>query len=119
METPRNNVRIGLRVPSFANVAIYTMGIHLSVTFHINKDVMQYLDLPNSDNPSIYCFDKFGKSYITETEFIYWDEITKSNDVEKVVMHRATEMRKRLMIMSRKAKIAYLKSEIELLNISD
>lgn len=80
---------------------------------------MQYLDLPNSDNPSIYCFDRFGKSYITETEFIYWDEITKSNDVEKVIMHRATEMRKRLMIMSRKAKIAYLKSEIELLNISD
>lgn len=117
METPRNNVRIGLRVPNFANVSIYTMGINLSVTFHIKKDVMQYLDLPNKDNPSIYCFDKYGKSYITETEFIYWDEINKSNDIEKVVMLRATEMRKRLMIMHRKAKIASLNNEINLLNL--
>lgn len=119
MEKPRNNVRPALNVPKFANVSIYAMGIHLTVTFRINKDVMQHLELPSKEYPSIYCFDRFGKSYITETEFIYWDEITKVNDLDKTIMSRATEMRNRLMIMSRNAKIAYLKSEIELLSIAD
>ena len=117
METPRNNVRIGLRVPNFANVSIYAKGILLSVTFHIKKDVTQYLDLSDSDHPSINCFDRYGKSYITETEFIYWNEIAKSDDVEKVIMLRAAEMRKRLMIMHRKAKIVCLNNEINLLNL--
>lgn len=116
---PRNNVRPALHVPKFANVSIYAMGIHLTVTFRINRDVMQHLDLPSKEYPSIYCFDRLGKSYITETEFIYWDEITKVNDLDKTIISRATEMRNRLMIMSRNAKIAYLKSEIELLSIAN
>ena len=118
METPRNNVRPALRVPNFANVTIYALGINLSVTFHIKKDVMQYLDLPNSDSPSIYCFDKYGKSYISETEFIYWDDITQSNDLDKTIISRATEMKKRLMIMHRKAKIACLNNEMNLINLA-
>ena len=118
METPRNNVRPALRVPNFANVTIYALGIHLSVTFHIKKDVMQYLELPSNANPSIFCYDKFGKSYISETQFIYWDDITQSNDLDKTIISRATEMKKRLMIMHRKAKIAYLNNEINLINLA-
>lgn len=113
MSIVRNNIRISLNIPSYANVTIYWLGAHLTVTFPIKEKLFNRIDRVADDDT--LRFQKGNRYYISRTAYIPFSEIAEQNTLENLIRKKANEMRLQLMIVRRHAEIDYLRDERTLL----
>ena len=113
MSIVRNNIRISLNIPSYANVTIYWLGAHLSVTFPIKKELIDYINKV-ADYDTLR-FQRGNRYYISRTVYIPFSETTEQDTLENLIRKKANEMRLQLMIIRRHAEIDYLRDEKTLL----
>ena len=113
METLRNNARLAVSIPSYANLTVYGLGCYLTVTFPIREKIVPFLVFSDRNRWNAYEFAKNGKHYITATINIPFAEIAERHcGIEDVVYSYARKMCKDLKVRSREARIASLKAEI-------
>lgn len=114
MKEPRNNARLAVTIPSYANLVIHGLGCYLTVTFPIKEKIIPFLEFSNKYKWYTYNFSKNGKHYITATINISFIEIANRHcSINDVVYLYAEKMCRNLKVLNRKATIKAIEAELD------
>lgn len=113
-----SNVRNAIIAPEFVNVTTYNDGFRLTISLHTSEDVYNHFREQQNSHAILYR----GKYYLHWEEFYSYSMVKVNNQVispfDKAFAD-AKKALKHLKIMSREAKIASLKAEIDCIKYAE